>query len=143
LAPLQKRAQQLFRSAAANFCRATNVRAFCSLLDKKFHGIQNWVGEGSYKTRIWFNQNGRSGGFNFCHELFGLGVFFVAYHSVRAFLRQFELATRRELPVLPERRSRHFYFFTVDGSKLLPSGESVTFFAWPALAAHRPHPETV
>jgi hypothetical protein len=92
---------------------------------QKIHGIQNWVGEGSYKTRIWFNQNGRSGGFNFCHELFGLGVFFVAYHSVRAFLRQFELATRRELPVLPERRSRHFYFFTVDGSKLLLSGESV------------------
>ena len=54
--------------------------------------IQNWVSEGSYKTRIWFNKKGRSGGFYFCHELLGLGVFFVAFHSVTAFLRQFVLA---------------------------------------------------
>ena len=51
-------------------------------------------------------------------------MFFVAFHSVKAFLRQFELATSRELSVFPKRRSRHFYFSTVDGSKLLLSGES-------------------
>ncbi len=50
--------------------------------------------------------------------------FFVAFHSVTAFLRQFELATSRELSVFPKRRSPHFYFSTVDGSILLPSGES-------------------
>ncbi len=50
--------------------------------------------------------------------------FLFAFHSVTAFLRQFELATSRELSVLPKRRSRHFYFSTVDGSILLPSGES-------------------
>ncbi len=52
-------------------------------------------------------------------------MFFVEFHSVASFLRQFEVATSRELSVLPKRRSRHFYFSTVDGSKLLLSGESV------------------
>jgi len=42
----------------------------------KFHEIQNWVKEGSYKTRIWFNQKSRSGGFYDCHTLLGLGVVF-------------------------------------------------------------------
>ena len=68
----------------------------------------------------------RSGDFYVSPRLLGLGVFFVAFHSVRAFLRQFELATSRELSVFPKRRSRHFYFSTVDGSILLPFGESVT-----------------
>ena len=66
----------------------------------------------------------RSGHFYVSPRRLGLGVFFVAFHSVRAFLRQFELATSRELSVFPKRRSRHYYS-TVDGSKLLLSGESV------------------
>lgn len=66
----------------------------------------------------------RSGDFYVSPLLLGLGVFFVAFHSVRAFLRQFELATSRKLSVSPKRRSRHFYFSTVDGSILLLFGES-------------------
>ena len=66
----------------------------------------------------------RSGDFYVSPRLLGLGVFFVAFHSVRAFLRQFELATSRELSVFPKRRSRHFYFSTVDGSILLLFSES-------------------
>ena len=59
----------------------------------KFHGIQNWVSKGSYKTRIWFSQKGRSAGFYVSSELLGLGVLFPASQSVTVFLRQFQLAT--------------------------------------------------
>jgi hypothetical protein len=90
----------------------------------KFHGIQNWVSKGSYKTRIWFSQKGRSAGFYVSSELLGFGVLFPASQSVTVFLRQFQLRPIRELSDFPIRRSRHFYFFTVDGSILLPSGES-------------------
>ncbi len=49
-------------------CRAVLPRHF----HNKFHAIQNWVSQGSYKTRIWFNQKSRSGGFYVCFKLLGL-----------------------------------------------------------------------
>ena len=112
-------AAQLPRCAAKAFCSRLTINS------EKFHAIQNWVSQGSYKTRIWFNQKSRSGGFYVCFKLLGLGVVFRCIHSViSAFLRHLALATSRELSVFPKRRSRHFYFSTVDGSKLLLFGES-------------------
>jgi hypothetical protein len=49
-------------------CRA--AKAFCSQPDETAsQQIQNWYGKGSYKTRIWFSQKGRSAGFYFSSEL--------------------------------------------------------------------------
>jgi len=120
LGAFAKRAQQLCRSAAAVLC----CQGILFSHHNKFHAIQNWVSQGSYKTRIWLNQKSRSGGFYVCFKLLGLGVVFCCMHSVSAFLRHLALATIWELSVFPKRRSRHFYFSTVDGSILLPSGES-------------------
>ena len=60
----------------------------------------------------------------FLHNSVVLKVSLHACDSVSALLRHLTLATIRELSVFPKRRSRHFYFSTVDESKLLPSGES-------------------
>ena len=60
----------------------------------------------------------------FLHNSSVLKVSLHACDSITALLRHLALVTIRELSVFPKRRSRHFYFSTVDGSILLPSGES-------------------